>query len=213
MAFDDGSSGQALGYPATMARHYSRRGTGSHRKRGKSHQVRIVMDGKSYCFSASTMTEAQAKANAFVAQPSVSAQSPTVEAWLADWLTRKKAKRAPQTVRPYESHARVHIVPVIGKVRLDALKPEHIEKLHEAAGGMAHKVHMTLAMALNDARRYGHRVSNAINIVDRPDTSPSRAVALSADEAERLVEAARGDPLEALYVLAVTLGIRQGAGS
>jgi integrase len=79
-----------------------------------------------------------------------------------------------------------------------------------SAGGMALKVHMTLAMALNEARRYGHRVSNAISIVDRPDRSPSRAVALSADEANRLVEAAKGDPLEALYVLAVTLGVRQG---
>ena len=59
-------------------------------------------------------------------------------------------------------------------------------------------------------RQYGHRVSNAISIVDRPDRSPSKAVALSADEANRLVEAAKGDPLEALYVLAVTLGIRQG---
>ena len=138
--------------------------------------MRIVVDGKSHCFSAPTMTEAQAKANAFVAQPSVSAKSPTVEEWLAEWLTRKKAKRAPQTVRPYESHARVHIVPVLGNVRLDALKPEHIQELHARAGGMALKVHMTLATALNEARQYGHRVSNAISIVDRPDRSPSKAV-------------------------------------
>ena len=172
--------------------------------------MRIVVDGKSHSFSAPTMTEGPAKANAFVAQPSVSIKSPTVEEWLAEWLTRKKAKRAPQTVRPYRSHARVHIVPVLGKVRLNALKPEHIQELHASAGGMALKVHMTLAMALNEARRYGHRVSNAISIVDRPDSSPSRAVALSADEANRLVDAAKGDPLEALYVLAVTLGIRQG---
>ena len=61
--------------------------------------MRIVLDGKSHCFSAPTMTGAQAKANAFVAQPSVSAKSPTVKDSLAEWLTRKKAKRAPQTVR------------------------------------------------------------------------------------------------------------------
>ncbi len=193
-----------------MTKPYSRRGTGSYRKRGKSHQVRIVIDGETRCFSAATKTEAQAKANAFLAQPQSSVKSPTVGEWLAEWLTRKKARRAPQTVRPYESHARVHIVPLLGKVRLDALTPEHIYKLHEASGGMALKVHMTLATALNEARRYGHRVSNAISIVDRPDRSPSRAVALSADEVNRLVEAAKGDPLEALYVLAVTLGIRQG---
>jgi integrase len=97
-----------------------------------------------------------------------------------------------------------------GSPRLDALTPEHIYKLHEASGGMARKVHMTLAMALNEAKQYGHRVSNAINIVDKPDHAPSRAVALSDTEAKQLLVAAKGDPLEALYVLAVTLGIRQG---
>ena len=156
------------------------------------------------------MTEAQAKTNAFLAQPQSSVKSPTVAEWLAQWLTRKRARRAPQTVRPYESHARVHIVPLLGKVRLDALTPEHIYKLHEASGGMARKVHMTLAMALNEAKQYGHRVSNAVNIVDKRDNAPSRAVALSATEAQQLLVAAEGDPLEALYVLAVTLGIRQG---
>jgi integrase len=193
-----------------MARHYSRRGTGSYRKRGKSHQVRRVVDGKAHCFSAATQADAQAKANAFVAEPRSSVRSPTVAEWLAEFIKRKIERRAPQTVRPYESHARVHIVPIIGKVRLDALTPEHIYKLHQASGGMALKVHMTLAMALNEARRYGHSVSKAVSIVDRPDRRPSTAVALNAEEARRLIEAARGDPLEALYVLAVTLGIRQG---
>lgn len=65
-------------------------------------------------------------------------------------------------------------------------------------------------MALNEAKQYGHRVSNAINVVDKPDNAPSRAVALSATETKQLLVAAEGDPLEALYVLAVTLGIRQG---
>ncbi len=178
--------------------------------RGKSHQVRRVVEGKSYCFSGPTQTEAQAKANAFAARPTTTAKSPTIEAWFVEWLTRKKAKRAPQTVRSYESHARIHIVPLLGKVRLDALTPEHIVQLHERSGGMAPKVDMTLVMALNEAKRYGHRVSNAVNVVDRPEKRASTAVALSAEEAQKLIGAAQGDALEALYVLAVTLGIRQG---
>ena len=52
VAVDDGTARQALGLPTTMTKPYSRRGTGSYRKRGKSHQVRIVVDGKTRVLAA-----------------------------------------------------------------------------------------------------------------------------------------------------------------
>ena len=72
---------------------------------------------------------------------------PTV-AWLAEWLTRKRASVRPQTYFAYEAHARLHIVPEIGNVRLDALAASHIDRLHAAlarkvSGTTAHHVHMT----------------------------------------------------------------------
>ena len=62
---------------------------------------------------------------------------------------------------------------------------------------MALKEDMTLAMARNKAKRYGHRVSNAISIVIYPIGRP-QSRPLSSDKANRLVEAAKGYPLEAL---------------
>ena len=42
-----------------------------------------------------------------------------------------------------------------------------------------------------------------------PTPVPEEMRPLSADEARRLLEAAKGDRLEALYVLAVTTGMRR----
>lgn len=51
---------------------------------------------------------------------------------------------------------------------------------------------------------------NAAQAVDPPKVHRKEARALSAAEAKRLLDAARDDRLEALYLLAVTTGMRQG---
>jgi integrase len=48
------------------------------------------------------------------------------------------------------------------------------------------------------------------DVVKPPRPVPKEMVALSADETRRLFEAARGDRLETLYILAVHTGMRQG---
>ena len=104
------------------------------------------------------LAEAQALADTAAHEaeaPSVVA-SPTVRDWLAEWLTRKRATVRPQTYFAYEAHARLHIVPAIGNVLIDALTPSHIDTLHASlarrvSGTTADHVHMTLKAALNGA--------------------------------------------------------------
>jgi len=181
------------------------------------HQIRVVIAGRLRSFSADTLAKAQALADAAAHEaeaPSVAA-SPTVRDWLAEWLTRKRASVRPQTYFAYEAHARLHIVPAIGHVRLDALAPAHIDTLHAAlarrvGGTTAHHVHMTLKAALNGAAKRGYHVSNALAAVDAPRRRTKDIETLSREEVHRLLTAAYGDPLEGLYVLAVTLGMREG---
>src|SRR5439155_16091549 len=121
----------------------------------------------------------------------------------------------PQTYFSYEAHARLHIVPAIGYVRLDTLAPSHIDKLHatlvrQVSGTTARHVHTTLFAALSAAERLGHRSSHGLRGVDAPRRTQREIEALTRDEVEMLISAARGDPLEAIYVLAVTLGLREG---
>src|ERR1039458_8686482 len=108
-----------------MARQYSRRGTGSIRNRGKSYQVRRTIDGRSYSFTGMTAGEAQSKANAFVPTRAVNGKSPTVRDWMAEWLTRKQKTLRSQTWMSYEQHARLHICPTIGGVRIDSITTAH----------------------------------------------------------------------------------------
>jgi integrase len=198
-------------------RRRARRGTGSHRVWRGRHQIRCVIAGRVRAFSADTLAEAQALADAAVREaeaPTVIA-SPTIRDWLAEWLTRKRASVRPQTYFAYEAHARLHIVPAIGNVRLDALAASHIDRLHAAlarkvSGTTAHHVHMTLKAALNGAAKRGHRVSPALAAVDPPRRRARDIETLTRAEVDDLLEAAYGDPLEGLYVLAVTLGMREG---
>jgi integrase len=51
---------------------------------------------------------------------------------------------------------------------------------------------------------------NVSEAVDPPKSQREEARPLSTDQVRRLLETARGDRLEALYVLAVHCGLRQG---
>ena len=52
---------------------------------------------------------------------------PTVGDWLTTWIKRIKVDA--NTVRTYESHIRVHLIPHLGHIELDKLRPQHITHL------------------------------------------------------------------------------------
>ena len=55
----------------------------------------------------------------------------TVAAWLEHWLTNIAPRRVRQrTVESYESIVRRHLIPGIGRHRLDRLRPEHLDQLY-----------------------------------------------------------------------------------
>jgi integrase len=54
-------------------------------------------------------------------------QAPTVAAYLTEWLAGLTVDE--NTVRGYESHVRMHLIPHLGHLRLDKLKPRHIKAM------------------------------------------------------------------------------------
>ena len=192
-----------------------RRGTGTARRRGNLWEIRIIIGGRRLSVYGATQEEAQRKADAAKRESRRPGQAPTVRDWLAEWLELRTDQVRPQTWLSYEAHARLHIVPAIGKVRLDALTPENIDRLHAelsrtVGGTTAHHVHMTLSAALNTAAKRGLPVSPAIHAVPPPRRTERAISTLSRDEVSGLLAAARGDAFEALYVVAVLLGVREG---
>lgn len=189
---------------------------GSARRKANGWEYRIRIGDEQVSFFAHTLGEAQRKAEeARREHQNALSRSPTVRDWLARWLEHRKADLRPQTWHVYESQLRRHVLPAVGDVRLDGLKTEHIDKLdarlaRSVGKTTAHHVRVTFSTALNDAAKRGLRVTSAHRNVAKPRRDDPEIVPLTREEVERLVRACHGDAYEAAYILAVTLGMREG---
>src|SRR5215207_8231094 len=122
-------------------------------------------------------------------------------------------------VRTYEKYAqdiRHHIGPALGRYQLAKLTPEHVQTMLNALvdQGLSHRsvrnVRAVLRAALNRAMRYGHVVRNVATLVDVPGTATFAAEPLNQEQAQQLLAVVKGHRLEALYRIALGLGLRKG---
>jgi integrase len=146
----------------------------------------------------------------------VSPENPTVEAFLGGWLSAMRPSVRSTTWQRYEGLLRHHAIPEIGKVRLSKLTPLHVQRLYASRleAGLSpttvRHLHTVLHRALGHAVKWGLLPRNPIDLVDAPKMAQTEMVALTREQTRRLLEAARGERLESLYVLALTTGMRQG---
>ncbi|MFD1825238.1 MULTISPECIES: N-terminal phage integrase SAM-like domain-containing protein [Mumia] len=57
---------------------------------------------------------------------------PTLEQWMQRWLHDvASATVRPTTLARYEQEIRLHVVPALGRMKLDALRPHHIAGLYQ----------------------------------------------------------------------------------
>jgi integrase len=142
----------------------------------------------------------------------------SVAEYLNRWLYEvAKQRTRPMTWRGYEHLVRLHILPSIGRVRLAKLTPQHVHSLvtlKVREGRLSPRtiqyMHSVLRAALNQAVRWRMVHYNAAAMVSTPRVTRREVLALTPEEARRLLDAARGDRLEALYSVALALGLRQG---
>ena len=132
--------------------------------------------------------------------------------WLED--TARHSVRA-TTYRGYEVVLRLHIVPEIGHLKLARLTADDLDGLYSRLldKGLSPKyvrlVHAILHRALAHALKRGALAVNVASTVSAPSAPRKEFRTLSAEEAGRLLAEARSDRLYALYVLALTCGLRQ----
>lgn len=140
----------------------------------------------------------------------------TVEAFLTDWLARRKLDTRTNTYRGYESKVRVHLIPRVGGIRLEALTPAHVEAATRAvlaAGGSgqtAAHCRTVLANALHDAQRRGLVERNVASLAQPPRIERDERTALTMVETRGLAGQLAGHDWAALYALAYTIGLREG---
>ncbi len=141
----------------------------------------------------------------------------TVGEYLKRWLTDSVRGTVRQrTYEEYEGIAWRHLLPAIGRVKLSRLTPGHVRGLYREKldAGLAPRtvqyIHRTLTKALKQAVADGMIPRNVCAAVKPPQPRKAEIAPLSRDQARTLLEAVRGDRLEAILTVAVTAGLREG---
>lgn len=122
----------------------------------------------------------------------------------------------PSTYESYSQLARNYITPALGTKKLKALTPDHVRrfrnrKLEEGLSTRTVQYLLTLLRkALQQAVDDGLLPHNVAQGVKVKHTRKDEVPYLKPGEAKALLCAARDNRLEALYILAITTGLRQG---
>jgi integrase len=148
-----------------------------------------------------------------------STRDETVETYLRNWLDYQiQPTVRERTYETYQQTITRYLLPSLGRIKLQKLTHWHLQRLYhrlrhqQAAPSTIRKIHQVLRHALNDALKLGHVIRNVGQFVELPPEEKRQRVAqaLTVEQARQLLVAAQDDPLEALYVLALTTGMRQG---
>lgn len=140
----------------------------------------------------------------------------TVGEFLDRWLDQViKPHRRPRTYSSYADTVRLHLKPRLGHYQLTKLTAIHVQTMinEMAASGGARIAQYTrgvLQQALNRAVKWDLVPRNVVLATDRPRVITRQITPLTAEEAQHLLDAVAGHRLEALYRIALSLGLRRG---
>ncbi len=147
----------------------------------------------------------------------------TVGSYLKRWLEDVvKPNKTPRTYGTHRQQVETHVIPTLGRMKLDALRKVHVDRLYatllranlDGGTGLApssvRRVHAVLHAALEEAVRAELITRNPAAYANKPKVRQQEMEPLDADQAQAFLKAARGDRFEALYVLCLMAGLRQG---
>ena len=207
-----------------MAR--SSKGEGSIFKTETGWRGYVTVDGKRKSFRATSKAEAAQKRRELLQRRDNGTLtvgiSPTFEAWANHWLN-SIAELAPLTRQGYRSYLDRYILPVIGKVPLDKLRPEHLEALYSSlkdgtnpgtrgpvGPATVRQTHSIIRRALKIASQRGHVARNVALLTTIPSVPKAQTESLSVEDAHAILAAAENSPHRARWVIALLLGLRPG---
>jgi integrase len=146
-----------------------------------------------------------------------------LELWLRDVV---KPSVRDSTYRSYEGHVRNHIVPELGRIQLTKLTAQNVQAMlnRKATSEALNRdgarralsprtiqyTRAVLRKALNQAVKWDLVPRNVAALADPLRSIRKEIHPLSIEQAKKLLQAVNGDRLEALYTVAVAVGLRQG---
>ena len=134
---------------------------------------------------------------------------------ILNWPLTQNINIRPSTRRRYESLLRLHINPEIGPILLSRLHADHLAELYakkskQLAPRTILHIHRLIHKIMEVAIKRDLIVQNPARKVDKPDVEDPEIFPLTKEQAQAFLEEARKSPLYALFVLALTTGMRQG---
>ncbi|MBA3689041.1 MAG: site-specific integrase [Chloroflexi bacterium] len=140
----------------------------------------------------------------------------TVAVYLRSWLSTTGARTLrPRSLERYTGVLERHVLPTCGHLALERFSPQHVGELHALWGrtlssSSVRYNHAVLRSAFTQAVEWRMLERNPVSVVRAPRRVRRPMQVLSPAQTRTLCEAVRGTELEALYVLAVTTGLRLG---
>lgn len=154
------------------------------------------------------------------------------------WLPVQEARVRRSTYESYRRNIDLHVVPALGKRRLDQLSPDDIDLFYAAllkngnkrrpstkgadtasveprglAPKSVHNIHVMLNKALSDAARKGTVVRNVVALADAPSLQARKRHEVKAWDIDQLVtflDAIAAHRFGAAFYLAANTGMRRG---
>lgn len=145
----------------------------------------------------------------------------TLAGWLDIWSSTYLGGVKPRTVEIYESDIRLHIKPVLGSIKLEALDTHTIQRFYNqlmvganGAPGLSPKsvknIHGVLHHALNQAVANGLLRSNPADACILPRVEKKELKPLDEDEISKFLVAIQGSPYEDIFLVTLFTGLREG---
>jgi integrase len=143
-------------------------------------------------------------------------QNITVAKHLDDYLQHAQANLKPRTVKRYREAIDAHLRPALGKEKLHTLDARCVEAVfakkleNSLSPASIHVLHAVLSASLKRAVRLNLIKHNPCKNVEKPRVEREEIEVFNPQEVKALLSAAKNDRLEALWVLALTTGLREG---
>lgn len=182
-------------------------------------------DGKRRTVSAKTKTECNQKLRAAQGDADkgmvFDAGNLTVAGYLKNWIKDQEGINSQATYDGYERMVRNHLIPTLGRNLLKNLTPAHVRAMYRQKRkrtsdqkGLSPRtvqyIHVTLHKALKDAVYDGLIPRNVTEGVKPPKLEQKEAEFLTKEQARKLLDTSKDGRLEALYILALHTGVREG---
>jgi integrase len=136
-----------------------------------------------------------------------------LEQWLEDVV---KPSASHRTYSTNAQQVRTHVAPTLGRIKLKGLRKAHIDRLYREmldsglSPSTVRRVHAVLHRALEEAVKGDLIPRNPAAYANKPKVKLEEPEPLEASQAAAFLKAAKGDRFEALYILCLMCGLRQG---